>query len=775
MEDIIKFLRSHVQLCQGFSDEQLYTLVIGSRLECFEPQEAIIEFGQTGNFMGVLVEGKAQVSVTDDDGDTHQIAVLEPGSIFGEMSLMTGDKTMADVTGLTPCKAVLIPQALFSEMIITHPPAIKMISKTISERLKELSSYERRGDGDLAASALKKSGDPYGLRLKSGEPLKLLVLDCESSRLRYGFFNTENEALNVEGFIEGIGSTRSLHSYRTGDVEQKADEPLADLEAALAAMLRMLTAPRFGVLSKADEVSAVGHRVLYGGDRFVNAVMITDKVIKDIKALAGFAHLHNPMNLAGITAARRLFPDKPHVAVFDTAFHSTLAPYAYLFGLPYEYFEKQKVRRYGFHGLSHAYASLKAAEFLKLPYNALEIATCHLGVGSSICAVDHGRSVDTSMGFTPVDGLLMGTRSGSLDPGLLVYLMRSEGMSADKLEELITEKSGLLGLSGVSAEMREVEAAADKGNQRAVLAVKTYCYGIRKHIGAYMAAMGGLDVLVFTGSTGRQSPGVRSLSCQGLQCMGICIDEEKNRKAAAADTVRDISADTSAVRVLVVPPREELMIAREMIRTLNTNYVSRIIDQKEPLPIPLEISAHHVHLSAAHLEALFGKGYELTNEYELSQPGQYACKEKVELVGPKGSIERVRVLGPVRSQTQVEIAMTEQFKLGIHPPIRQSGDIENSPGITIRGPKADVVLEKGVICAMRHIHMSPEEALGFGLHDKDLVRVRIQGDRELIFGDVLVRVSPSYRLAMHIDTDEANAANITGKAVGFLDGIQSRG
>ena len=217
------------------------------------------------------------------------------------------------------------------------------------------------------------------------------------------------------------------------------------------------------------------------------------------------------------------------------------------------------------------------------------------------------------------------------------------------------------------------------------------------------------------------------------------------------------------------------MIAREMIRTLDLSYVSQIIKSQEPVPIPLEISAHHVHLCPEYVEALFGPGYKLTNQYELSQPGQYACKEKVNLIGPKGSIERVRVLGPTRKATQIEIAMTEQFKLGIEPPIRESGDIENSPGVTIECAPNTITTDKGVICAMRHIHMSPEQALKFGLHDKDMVRVRVEGDRELIFGDVLIRVNPNYRLAMHIDTDEANAAHITKGVIGYIDGIQSRG
>jgi acetate kinase len=460
--------------------------------------------------------------------------------------------------------------------------------------------------------------------------------------------------------------------------------------------------------------------------------------------------------------------------VFDTSFHHTLPPYAYLYGLPYEYYEKKRIRRYGFHGMSHAYVSLKAAEFLRRPYKELEIATCHLGNGASVCAVDHGRSVDTSMGLTPAEGLIMGTRCGDIDPAVLVHLMRSENLRPDDLDRIINKESGLKGLSGVSNDMREVERAAQEGNHQALLAFKTFCYHIRKYICAYLAAMGGLDVLVFTGGIGRGSAGVRSLACQGLECMGIRVDEEKNRNASDASETYEISADDSDVRVLVVPTDEERMIAREVLRTLNRNEVSKILRKQESAPIPVEVSAHHVHLAQEHIEALFGKGHELTNKAELSQPGQYACEEQVNLIGPKGRVDRVRVLGPARKETQVEISMTEQFKLGIQPPIRGSGDLENSPGIILEGSEGAVEIEKGVICALRHIHMTPEDALRFGLRDKDLVRVRVEGNRELIFGDVLVRVSPKYKLAMHIDTDEANAASLKTGAIGHIDGIQSR-
>jgi acetate kinase len=287
--------------------------------------------------------------------------------------------------------------------------------------------------------------------------------------------------------------------------------------------------------------------------------------------------------------------------------------------------------------------------------------------------------------------------------------------------------------------------------------------------------MKGLDAIVFTGDIGRYSHGVRSLACQGLEYMGISIDEDANKAASSATVTAEITAPGSTIRVLVVPADELRMIARETLRTVEREKINRSVSSAEPAPIPVEVSAHHVHLSQEHVEALFGPGHKLTPDTELSQPGQFACKEKVMLVGPKGTVDRVRVLGPARKETQVEIAMTEQFKLGIYPPVRESGDIQNTPGLTLEGTEGRrVSIDKGVICAMRHIHMSPDNALKLGLQDRYIVRVRIESDRELIYGDVLVRVNPSFNLAMHIDTDEANAANLKTGAIGYIDGIQSR-
>jgi acetate kinase len=770
--DIVEFLQNQVALFRGFPEDRLKELVEGSRVLTFEPNEAIIEFGDEGRFLGVLLDGEAQASVTDDSGVRHTIGELRPGDIFGEMSLMTGDKAMADIIGARRCKALLVPRNLFSTILITHPPAVPFLSKTIVERLK-VYAYDE-GGRELAASAFRRSDDPYGLKLKTDKPMTILVVNCGSSSLKYNLFDTVDESRNARGVVERIGEERTLHTHRSAKGELVRELPPGGHREAFAAMVEGLTAEDTGVIRSPAEITAVGHRVVHGGDQYSDSVIITDEVIEEIEKMAELAPLHNPVNVVGVNEARRLFPRASHVAVFDTAFHQTLPAYAYLYGLPYEYYEQKGIRRYGFHGTSHSYVSLKAAEHLKRSYNELEMVICHLGNGASICAVDHGRSVDTSMGLTPTEGLIMGTRCGDIDAAVLVHLMRKEALSHNELDRLINKQSGLRGLSGFSNDMREIEKAADEGNHRALLAFKTFCYRVRKYIGAYVAAMGGLDVLVFTGGIGQGSAGVRSLACQGLGYMGIDIDEDKNCSALGSEKVCDISTDDARVRVLVVSTNEELMIARETIRALDRDHVTAIIQSQTPRPVPLEVSAHHIHLSQDHVDALFGKGHQLTVLQELSQPGQYACKERVNLIGPKGRVERVRVLGPSRKDTQVEISMTEQFKLGIDPPIRASGDIEESPGAVIEANDNTVELDKGVICALRHIHMSPEDALHFGLRDKDRVMVRVEGERELIFGDILVRVHPSYRLAMHIDTDEGNAASIATGATGYIDRIQSR-
>jgi acetate kinase len=378
------------------------------------------------------------------------------------------------------------------------------------------------------------------------------------------------------------------------------------------------------------------------------------------------------------------------------------------------------------------------------------------------------------MGLTPLEGMPMVTRSGSIDPAIVTYLMR-EGMSADEIDHLLNRESGLKGLSGLSGDTREIADAANAGDRRAMLAAEVFTYQLRKYIGAYYAALGGLDVLVFTGGIGENAAGVRSMACQGLYELGILVDAVKNRAVVdASEGVVDISHPESRVKVLVIHSDASRMIARETIRILGYQAITRQM-QASQIPIPIGVSAHHLHLSQQHVEQLFGPGHKLTPRTPLSQPGQFASEETVRLIGPRGSIDRVRVLGPARKETQIEISRTEGYRLGINAPIRMSGDVEGTPGVTLEGPEGRVELEEGVIYAHRHMHMTPTDARRLGLEDGDVVRVRVEGERELIFGDVAVRVSPKYQLELHLDTDEANAAELNTGDVAHLEGIQKRG
>jgi acetate kinase len=764
---VATFLKDKVGLFRDISTERLQPLVEGSQVRSFEANETIMHQGDEATHFGVVLSGTIHASALGDSATRQSLGRLNAGDTFNELALMTGNTVVADFIAESRCEVLLIPVSLFRSAIVAEPGAVQHISRTIAARMKEIMS-----DPQKAAAALRRGDDPYGLKLKGERPEKILVINCGSSSLKYSFYDTADESHHAHGLVEriGIDGTRLVHRGPKGEV--KRELPKGSFAEAFKAMTAELTAKETGVIGGAGEVSVVAHRVVHGGEKFTEATLITNEVLAEIEALNPLAPLHNPVNVAGIREMQRLFPAVPHVAVFDTAFHHTLPAYAYLYGLPYDYYEKKGVRRYGFHGTSHHYVSLRAAQFLKRRPNELRLVSCHLGNGSSLCAVDHGRSVDTSMGFTPAEGLIMGTRCGDIDAGVIAFLERTEKMTATQSEEMLNKKSGLLGLSGVSSDMREILKAAEEGQPRALVALKAYCYRVRKYIGAYVAAMGGLDEVLFTGGIGQGSAEVRALALQGLECMGVVLDVQRNRDARGFDEVCRVSTDDSKVVVLVVPTDEERMMAREAMRALSRSYIVRVLEAQKQQPFLVEVSAHHIHLTQEHVDALFGKGYQLTKHADLSQPGQYACKEQLAIVGPKGRIERVRILGPTRKYTQIEIAMTEQFKLGVSPPIRESGDIADTPGCTLESPTGSVKVDKGVICAMRHIHMTPEDALRYGVRDKSVVRVRIAGDRKLIFGDVLVRVDPNFRLAMHIDTDEANAANVHTGAQGYIEDIQ---
>ncbi len=764
--DLKRFFLEQVRLFESFPAEKVEEIVIKSRLATFEGNEAILETGDEGKMFGVLISGHAEISMTDNTGTRSVVSQLNAGDVFGVLSLLTGDRVTADVIAGNRCFTLMIPQAVFNSHILTNPKAVAYLSRLLAERTRAISLDQ--------ANAPARSDDPYALSLHTNQPGKVIVLNVGISQIHFGIYDTEESGADVHGIIDHADQQTTRIAVTVGPQQKTMEHApfkLSDLFKVMQEATALL-GPAFTF--HPEDVTAVGHRVVHGGNKFSSSVVITPAVIADIEELAVFAPLHNPANVAGIRVAQKVFPNVPHVAVFDTAFHQTLAPYAYLYGLPYELYKQHGIRRYGFHGTSHRYVSLKAAEVLQRPLGELEIISCHLGIGASLCAIDHGRSIDTTMGMTPTDGLIMPSRSGSIDPAVMIHLMEQHHMSPEQLSTLVNSESGLKGISGISSDIRDIEAAAAEGHHRALLAHKAYCYQVRKNIGAYVAAMGGIDVLAFTGDVGETSATVRSLACQGLEFMGIKLDEEKNRNLGRIDGWADIATVDSPVRILVIPNDDERLIAWEALRAIERNQLLLEAKADEPPAIPVEISAHHVHLSQADVEALFGPGHQLTPMHELSQPGQYACEEKVHLVGPKGRIANVRVLGPTRKETQVEIAMTEQFKLGVQPPIRQSGDLAGTPGITLEGPYGSTTIERGVICAQRHIHMAPEDAMRFRVRDNYVVRVRVEGERELIFGDVVVRVNPAFRLAMHIDTDEGNAGNLKTGMRGYIEEIQSR-
>ena len=393
--------------------------------------------------------------------------------------------------------------------------------------------------------------------------MNILVINCGSSSLKYQLINSDSEAVLAKGLCERIGIDGSRITYQPEGGEKIVKEsPMPTHTQAIQLVLEALTDSTTGVIKSLDEVGAVGHRVVHGGEAFTSSTRITEETIAAIEACNDLAPLHNPANLIGIRACQELMPNTPMVAVFDTAFHQTMPEKAYLYGLPYEYYEKYKVRRYGFHGTSHSYVSKRAAEFLGKPYDNLKTIVCHLGNGSSISAVKNGESVDTSMGLTPLEGLVMGTRSGDIDPGVMQFLMHKENIDIDEMLNVLNKKSGVYGMSGVSSDFRDIENAANEGNKRAEPALESFVYRVAKYVGAYAAAMGGVDAIAFTAGVGENDKITRKKVCDYLGFLGITIDDEANAKRGEEIV---ISTPDSKVSVLVIPTNEELAIARETL------------------------------------------------------------------------------------------------------------------------------------------------------------------------------------------------------------------
>lgn len=394
------------------------------------------------------------------------------------------------------------------------------------------------------------------------------MLNCGSSSVKYKLINVDDKKTLAEGGVEKIGIPGSFLKFRLPDGSKKViEEVIPDHRKAIMDILNILTDPTYGCISSFKEIDAVGHRVVHGGEKFNKSVLINDEVIEKIKECYDVAPLHNPVNMAGIDAITELMPGVPQVAVFDTAFHQTMPAEAYMYALPYELYTKYSVRRFGFHGTSHRYVARRVCDFLGIPYENQRIITCHIGNGGSITAVKDGKSIDTSMGLTPVEGLMMGTRVGDVDPGALTFIMDKEHLDTKQLSNLINKKSGVLGISGISSDMRDIDAAIAEGNERAKLALDMYIYRIIKYIGAYTAVLNGVDIIVFTGGVGENQQPLRKAVCEHLSYLGVKIDDAVNASSRGEEKV--ISAADSKVKVVVIPTDEELMIARDTEAIVN--------------------------------------------------------------------------------------------------------------------------------------------------------------------------------------------------------------
>ena len=393
--------------------------------------------------------------------------------------------------------------------------------------------------------------------------MKVLVINCGSSSLKYQVLDMTNESLLAKGLVERIGMEGSVITHeKTGMDKFKLETPMEDHKEAIAQVLAAVQDADHGVVASMDEIGAVGHRVVHAGEKYAESVLITESVINALEECVELAPLHNPPNLLGIAACKELMPSTPMVAVFDTAFHQTMPAESYIYALPYEFYTKYGVRRYGFHGTSHKYVSQRAADMLNVNLADLKLITCHLGNGASVSAIKGGKCIDTSMGFTPLEGLVMGTRSGDIDPAIVNFIAKKEGLTLAEADNVLNKKSGVLGISGVSSDFRDIEAALEEGNERAALALKVFAHKVKAYIGAYIAEMNGVDAIIFTAGVGENDIYMREVICQEMGNLGIKLDVVKN-KVRGKETV--ISTDDARVKLLLIPTNEELMIARDTL------------------------------------------------------------------------------------------------------------------------------------------------------------------------------------------------------------------
>ncbi|MHC4295369.1 MAG: acetate/propionate family kinase, partial [Planctomycetota bacterium] len=499
--DIAQQLQAH-PLFATFSPEEMAEVVRAGTVVSYHPQDVCIRQGEAGEVFGVLCSGKLEAVRVDDETQREQLGTIEPGECFGEMSLLTGNPTGAEVVALEESEAVVFLQGAISPLIALNREAVQFLTKLMASRLAP-------SGGRAAAPA------PAAVHYSLGatRPMRVLSVSTRRNELRYSYFDTTSDQAQGFGEISGLQSSEGLHAYHGPKGVRQTKLPSPTHEAALAAVFETLTSGD-KLLGSVADLSVIGHRVCHGGLRFNGPVIVNDEVAEEIRSLAPLAPMENPYNLMGIEICQKLADGVPQVAVFDTAFHLKLPPAAHRYALPKDLAADPLLRRFGSHGISHQGAARAACAFLGMNFNALKIISVHLGSGASVTAIDHGRPVDNTMGFTPMAGLVMSTRPGDLDPGLLLYLITQRGISPEELTERLYNESGLLGLSGISDDVLTVLQAANSGNDNALLAIHIYCHSAQKHLSACIGTLGAVDAIIFTGGVGQNTPGIRARICQ---------------------------------------------------------------------------------------------------------------------------------------------------------------------------------------------------------------------------------------------------------------------
>jgi acetate kinase len=587
--------------------------------------------------------------------------------------------------------------------------------------------------------------------------MKILTLNTGSTSLKFALYDIEARVRNpIKGAYSSINTKDHSLSF-----ELEFDKTASIRAITNANSVKKVLENLFLLLSDFNltSIHAIGHRVVHGGPQSHSALIINEYLINEIKKFEIFCPLHTPAVLEGIEIANTLWPDATKIAVFDTSFHQTIPEFASTYAIPKKWRELG-LKKYGFHGISHQWAANKIIEEFPERFNNLKVISCHLGSGASMCAIQNGISIDNSMGASPLDGLIMNSRPGDLDPSIIPIISQTLELRIGDIYRTLFSECGLTALTGVS-NFSLIESLANDGNIEANNALKMYAYRIKKYLGSYIAIMGGLDCLIFTGGIGENSTIIRSLVCEGLSNLGITIDNFKNDNVFIGNSkAAPINCDSSKVKVFVLTSNEQAVIAMETNNLLSNHPIS-LSAFNNPEFIPVSVSARHIHLSNADLDCLFGDGYKLHKLHDLYQPGSWAAVETVSLIGPRDTIENVRILGPTREKTQIEISKSDAIHLGIDVPIRPSGDLVDTPYILVKGVHAYIRTD-GLIIASRHIHTNPDDANRIGLCDGKKVCVSItNSNRKLVFKDVLVRVSERFKTEMHIDTDEANAGDIS--------------